>query len=142
MKIILNKTFGGFGVSYRGYELYAKKKGIDLYIYEDSYDFKNPRYTRIDDGSWKEFSMHYFTKDFGKVAQISDEDFNEYCLYLNSDCRTDPVLIEVVEELNKGVNSNFADLRVVEIPDGSYYVIDEYDGYETLYWSKAEIKEI
>lgn len=141
MKIILNKQYGGFGISRKGYELYAKKKGLDLYIYEDSYDFRNPRYTRIDDGSWKELSMHYFTKDFGKVAQISDEDFNKYCLYLTDDYRTDPVLIEVVEELNKGANSSFADLRVVEIPDGVHYIVDEYDGYETLYWSTSKINE-
>jgi hypothetical protein len=30
---------------------------------------------------------------------------------------------------------------VVEIPDNSFYKIDEYDGVETIYYSDAEIKE-
>ena len=30
MKIILNKCYGGFGVSSEAYKLYAEKKGIEI----------------------------------------------------------------------------------------------------------------
>ena len=33
-KVILNKCYGGFDVSLKGYQLYAKKKGIDLFVYK------------------------------------------------------------------------------------------------------------
>ena len=32
-KVILNKCFGGFGLSKEAYELYAKKKGISVFHY-------------------------------------------------------------------------------------------------------------
>lgn len=34
MKVILNKCYGGFGVSQEAYELYAKKKGIEIFFYK------------------------------------------------------------------------------------------------------------
>ena len=49
--------------------------------------------------------------------------------------RTDPQLIEVVETLGKEANGMCANLEVVDIPDEiTDYVINEYDGYETVYY--------
>jgi hypothetical protein len=42
--------------------------------------------------------------------------------------RTDPFLIQVVEELGKDANGPSADLLVAEIPTGVKYRIDETDG--------------
>lgn len=51
--------------------------------------------------------------------------------------RTDPKLIEVVE---LGLENSWASsLVVVEIPDGVYYKIEEYDGFESVIWSESEI---
>lgn len=36
-KVILNKCFGGFDVSKEAYMLYAKKKGLTLYLYESEF---------------------------------------------------------------------------------------------------------
>lgn len=46
--------------------------------------------------------------------------------------RDDPRLVAAVEKLGSKANGGFADLRVVEIPDGVYYEIDEYDGNEHI----------
>ena len=46
--------------------------------------------------------------------------------------RTNPDLIQVVEELGEGANGAFAGLVVRDIPAGAQYRIAEYDGYETL----------
>lgn len=47
--------------------------------------------------------------------------------------REDPKLVEVVQ---MGLEDAFASkLVIVEIPDGAYYNITEYDGFETLTWS-------
>jgi hypothetical protein len=44
--------------------------------------------------------------------------------------RSDPALVQVIEELGKAVNGSYADLRVVEIPDDVEWHIHEYDGLE------------
>ena len=141
MKMILNKCFGGFGVSDEGYKLYAQKKGVQLYPYEVNYSIDIHTITKSNsESNW--LTTTYFTKDFGEKYEISDEECKEYRLYFTDDDRLDKTLIEVVEELGEKANTRFSDLEVVEIPDGSYYIIDEYDGVETLYYSETEIKNI
>lgn len=44
--------------------------------------------------------------------------------------RDDPVLVSIVEELGSEANGQFAELKVVEIPDGVNWEIEEYDGKE------------
>lgn len=50
------------------------------------------------------------------------------------DDRTNAKLIELIES-GEDVNSEYSDLAVVEIPDDATdYKINEYDGYETVYY--------
>lgn len=44
--------------------------------------------------------------------------------------RTDPYLIQVVEELGIKAEGSYSCLLIVEIPDDSLYRIVEYDGWE------------
>lgn len=44
--------------------------------------------------------------------------------------RDDPILIHLVEELLEDANGDYAELKVVEIPDGVEWEICEYDGRE------------
>ena len=46
--------------------------------------------------------------------------------------RTDTALVQVVEELDEAVNGDSAALRIAELPAGTLYRIDEYDGSETV----------
>ena len=46
--------------------------------------------------------------------------------------RTDPALVQVVEELGEAANGRSAALRIVELPAGTLYRIDEYDGSESV----------
>lgn len=129
-KVILNKCYGGFDVSKEAYMLYAKKKGLTLYLYESDFINKKFIYKKSNNDS---LFRHYFTKDMGDNVEISNEDYEKYCLYLKDGHREDPILIEVVEELGEKANGRFGNLKVVEIPDDLDYVIDEYDGIETLH---------
>lgn len=136
MKIILNKCFGGFSLSKKAYELYASKIGKKVYAYEDT-NFRNSIYKKANDD---ELFITYFTKDFGDIAEISDDDYEKYTLYIKGDYRLDKILIEVVEELGEEASGMCGNLKVVEIPDNCFYKIDEYDGVETIYYSESEIK--
>ena len=46
--------------------------------------------------------------------------------------RLDPTLVRVVEELGVSANVNTSCLRIEELPSGTLYRIDEYDGNETV----------
>ena len=134
-KVILNKCFGGFGLSKDAYELYAKKKGISVFRYTQE-NLKKEIYTYATDDN-RTFDF-YFTKDFGDNVYISDEDYKKYFLKLDEKFREDKTLIEVVEELDEKANVFYSNLKIVEIPDDLDYVIDNYDGIETLHQKVKE----
>jgi hypothetical protein len=46
--------------------------------------------------------------------------------------RTDPILVQVVEELGRQASGKYSTLEVVDVPPGSKYRIQEYDGMEWI----------
>jgi hypothetical protein len=46
------------------------------------------------------------------------------------DLRIDPVLIDIIEKIGSKASSPNADLRIIEIPDGVDWIIQDYDGIE------------
>jgi len=58
-------------------------------------------------------------------SDITDPDF--YYYDIPRDC---PVLVAMVEEQGTAINGAFSDLKVVEIPDGINWYIEDYDGRE------------
>jgi hypothetical protein len=44
--------------------------------------------------------------------------------------RSDPLLVQVIEEMGKAANGPHAKLRIVEVPDHVQWEIEEYDGFE------------
>lgn len=46
--------------------------------------------------------------------------------------RFDPILVRVVEELGDEANTLYSALRIVDLPPGTRYRIDEYDGNECV----------
>lgn len=81
LEIIINKCYGGFGLSEEALKLYNDKSGLKL-----KYDGSIPR-----------------------------DDLN---------------LVQVVKELGQKANGLCADLKIVVIPDGISWCIEEYDGLE------------
>lgn len=145
-KIILNKDYGGFDVSPRGYKLYAEKLGRELFYYlgkivnEDRIDIV---YKKV---SFEEFLKSYSLIYRYSFTDLGDEIRDYVCkdeaevLDLDEDHREDPILIEVVEELGNEASTRHSLLKVVEIPDcliGNYQ-IDNYDGFETLHEKVVE----
>jgi hypothetical protein len=52
--------------------------------------------------------------------------------YENDIARNNPILVEIVEQLGAAAKGDFAELKVVEIPDDVQWQIEEYDGKEWI----------
>jgi len=102
-KIVYNACFGGFGLSEDAVRRYAELKGL---IYGS-------------DGN-----------EHWHIPYLSDSDGKRISAY-NIE-RTDPALVQVVEELGERANTRFSDLRIEDLPAGTKYRIDEYDGSESV----------
>ena len=82
VRIVINRCYGGFGLSAEARALYSSRKKLE----ENIHDWEIPR--------------------------------------------DDPVLIGIVEELGLKANGNNSELKIVDIPRGIDWYIDEYDGLE------------
>lgn len=126
-KIVYNACYGGFGLSHEAVLRYAELKGIKLYFEQQKYStycyylIPVEEYNRIraaeqtkpiSSGRFKESNAAYF-------SPTSIE-------------RADPILVQVVEELGEQANGNYARLIITDIPAGTLYRVEEYDGYESI----------
>jgi len=132
-KVILNKCYGGYGFSVKAHKEYCKAKNIPCYVYVYTCDTNNSSILvkwDTDDEPNTAF-IWYITKDnVNKLDDIHDEDM----ILLERVSREDSTLIDIVERLGKEANSRYSELKIVEIPNSiKEYVIDDYDGYETLH---------
>lgn len=133
-KVVINTCFGGFGLSDTAEDLYAKKKGFELTRYKKEYFNGEPtgEYHKVPKGVESGLFTETFTKDFGESFKVKDYPGNEFYWYSGELERTDPILIEVVEELGKEADGQCAALRVVEVPDDVSWYIHDYDGNESI----------
>jgi len=118
MKIVYNRCHGGFGLSKEATELYLTLTG------------QTPFYSDVQYGC-----TTYATTPFVDGHAQQGTYFHDF--YLD---RNDPILIQVVEQLGKKANGQFADLKIVDIPESATWEIHDYDGMETVrevsrYWS-------
>ncbi len=128
MKIVINVCYGGFEISDSAVVRYAELKGIKIYPENDSFGRIN--YFTVPPEVYHETRKMCDTKPEGRgrYAEINGMFFSYYDIE-----RTDPILIQVVEELGEGSWGSCAELKVVEIPDDVKWKIDEYDGMESIH---------
>lgn len=135
MKVVVNRCFGGFGLSDKAIEMIMKRKGLNCFRYKQTkYNCRDgvEEYTKCNSFEDDIIGDYYLTKDLGeKIDKIP----NEYFWYYGSKLeRTDSDLIAVIEEIGeKEASGRFAELEVVEIPDDVNWEIDDYDGIETIH---------
>jgi hypothetical protein len=109
MKVVINRCFGGFGLSHEAIMKYAALAQIDMIAVE-----KDKTSTML---PWEYY-----------VGKVSDETYwSEYDI-----SRTDPSLVKVVEQMGADANGFAAELKVVEIPDDILWHLCEYDGIEHI----------
>lgn len=126
MKIVINKCYGGFGLSHKAVMRYAEFSGLTLYasVEKSVGDFEH---FKPYDGNKNAFIIYYHTKLLINETYPDKNDFYERDIK-----RDDPNLVKVVEELGNKAGGRYSKLRIVEIPDGVDYVIEEYDGMEWI----------
>lgn len=125
-KVVINNCFGGFGLSYKATMQYAEIKGIKLYARFDDTTKKiygNKAYIGND-----AILHHYSTSPI-----IEGEEPPNKRYWSDRDIeRDDPILVQIVKEMGKEANGYYADLKIIEIPDGIEFTIEEYDGNEHI----------
>ena len=129
MKIVINKCYGGFGLSETGMMRYAEIKGITLYPERKHSYIKyyivppDQRIRGLGDAFYK-MSL--------EQRQEHNEKYRSQALNQYEIERNDPALIQVIEELGESAYGAHAELSIVEIPDDVSWEIEEYDGKEWI----------
>lgn len=133
MKVVINVCFGGFGLSVEGEKLYAKKCGFELFYYKQTkYKHNGGVDEYVRQSNPQDLFVHSLKIDMGILFSTWTELVNKNYFSSRDIERTDLKLIEVVEELGDLANGSCAKLKVVEIPNGIEWEIDEYDGNERI----------
>jgi hypothetical protein len=143
MKVVYNNCFGGFGLSPKANRRIAELMGIECHYFKSTYN-KKMEYEPVigDDRSMfrQPFTVSNFDELFHEAKKkdpmgkydVSNEVYKKYQFPDFRDDRTNPILVQVVEELGKEASGDCAKLEIEEIPDGANYVIEEYDGNESV----------
>lgn len=122
MKIVINRCYGGFSVSPKALARYAELKGWHGMMMYSVFDPAADSYVLVPYYEGRT-GMSFFVREDGETISCHD---------LQDDDRADPILVQIVEELGPAANGEYAKLKVVEIPDGIEYTIEEYDGNEWI----------
>lgn len=146
MEILLNKDYGGYGLSLEAKIKILQRKGIEFFLYEydeganKSIDYKNAleKY-KNEIYDLPRITTKYFGKEWDSIEEAFENMDKTYRLFED---RLDKDIIAVVKELKEKANSRLSKICIIEMPDNYHYVINNYDGIETVYCSKSEIIEL
>lgn len=134
MKIVINDCHGGFGLSKEAMMLYGELAGLTLYPVDQEPLFLGivtywtvPEEERVQEKSGDEYAKMSLGERITHNEAISKQQ-----LWDREIERNDPLLVQVVETLGAHASGEYADLKVVEIPDGVDWQIEEHDGSEWI----------
>jgi hypothetical protein len=126
-KVVINCCYGGYGLSKTAVLRYGELKDITLYHvpdkFCDSYYLCPP----------EEYEAVYAEDCKKPIGPGRFTDSNALYFSVGDIPRDDPTLIRVIEELGEAAAGDFAELKIVEIPESIEYEIDEYDGMESIH---------
>lgn len=131
-KIVINRCYGGFGLSHEAVLAYLDKCGTPVWT-EATEKFSTlipfnyylvPPEQRIEGSpdNWHEMTL---VERAAYNAAYSETVFTDRDV-----ARDDPYLVAVVEELGDAASGRHANLKVVDVPDDVNWYIEDYDGLE------------
>lgn len=145
MKIVINKSYGGFSLSPAAVKRMAELQGKPCYFFvrtSGNLDNLSPCSEQVAAKSliWSSYTVpnpeevagsndNFYAMSY-EERKASNHRWADITLTSRPENRADPLLIQVVEELAEKADGSGASLSVAEIPDGTKWEIDEYDGLE------------
>lgn len=126
MEIVKNVCYGGFGLSPQAQIQYLRRKHGVVHAYEKG-----------DERIYRRIRLASYEGTFGQAlthidqGNVAGEELEGYFRDTSVD-RTDPVLVDVVEEMGEAADGSSAQLTIVEVPDDVDWFIDDYDGQEII----------
>ena len=124
----------------------AKRNDIKIYCYECHYErgwFKIESREELERKIKQGYYIDIFIKDFGKHFTFwGDEHFeNDFKnIELYQEFRSSEYVIRLLEELFDKDDEFWKKVEIVEIPDGSKFLIGiNEQGRESVYYSKSEV---
>lgn len=111
-KVVINRCFGGFGLSDEAFERLLNAKGVSF--------VKVARE-----------NSELFGPDYYEAGHINEES-HYISQYRYTTQRDDADLVRIVEELGEKSWGRFAELKIVDVPDEVEWHISEYDGLEEV----------
>lgn len=133
MKIAINREIGSFHLSIWGSLEYLKRKGIVGYAYIEQLIDDEFKFKRYDPTTYNYESFLISTIDQGDTFDEFDYDywFNPYDDEI--EFRTDPILIDLIEQFPDKIAYKPNSIKIVEIPDNIEFEINESEeGYEWI----------
>jgi hypothetical protein len=132
MKVVINKRFGGFGLSEDAFR-WLIDQGVPVKPYiEQQRDAETGlwKHEPLNDGEHIADWLHPQTTGIDPSILRLCGRFHASWL---TEQRTHPLLVKVVEALGERANGALAKLLVVEVPDGVEFDIEDYDGMESIH---------
>lgn len=133
MKIVINQCYGGFSLSPEAaLEVHRRGgacKATPVTKYYGDADPAKPYGLNDQLAKWRAYRANGEGSDLFLTVFTDDE---SAIVVTRTDDRACPVLVAVVEEMGEKANGTCANLKVIEIPDGVEWEIDDYDGMESV----------
>ena len=120
MKVVINCGIGGFGFSKKAFE-----RLIELGMTVTELDNIGQPIDKNAD-LWKMDNCKEYNEILDEVEFVTVFEFVENN-QSDSKIRSNPLVVMVVEELGTDANDKHSTLKIVEIPDGTEYIICEDD---------------
>lgn len=130
IEIVINRCFGGFSISKEAAEFMAKRGNKEAQKELDEWKKSNDKIQYyLKNGKWPEGCE----EDEIGFLEIDAEYLKEarwYGYVFDREKRDNPDLVAAVKKLGKRANGDHTNLKIVRIPAGVEWEIEEYDGNE------------
>ncbi len=131
MKVVINNKHGGFRLSDEAIARYAQLKGWTVYTEQDEMFKSLTHHWLVPKEERVVFPPHsQWAKMPNEDRKVLNDKYRSQQIYESDIARTDPILIQVVEELGEKCGTPVSSPKVVEVPDDVKWTIEEYDGLE------------
>lgn len=120
MKVVINTTIGGFSLSIEATRL-AYERGMKDLAFKDEVK-------KEDLDRWRKYTK---SGEIHSCLPLSDD--LKFMLNDRTEDRSNPILIQIIEEMGEKANGLHAILKIVDIPDDiEYNVCEADDGREWI----------